>query len=371
MRNFVVIFVLLLLGINLKAQNNFSYTFAMGEGYVLPTNTFLKGENVDNTKVTNMTNVSFRFAKHIHDVPPHHLYNDFRYGIGAFYGAFNYSKNLGNPFALYAFAGFSPIKYGRFTYKNELALGFSGPWQIYSETNRENVVVSMPIESYFHLDFEGCWTLSQDWQLNTGLAFIHFSNGAFKKPNKGANVLSAQLGLTYTPKAEKIKFRDLPIEDSKPWNIYANVWGGVHAVNFDYGENQTVQKSYAVYGLQFRYMRNLSTKYALGLGAECLENTSVGKTDSIYYLYPERRDYKFVDRFHAGAYLAFQYNIYDFSILLEPGYAFLQVHGYASRMYQRLGLRYNISKHSFAQMALRAYSFHVADFIEFGLGVKF
>ncbi len=114
-------------GIKAQVDKNLSYTLSIGEGYVLQTNDFVKGVNKDNKKINTITNLSLRITKQVNNSNHWHtFYNDFHYGLGVYHGIFNYSDKLGNPFALYAFAGFSPYGYKNFTLKNELALGLSG-----------------------------------------------------------------------------------------------------------------------------------------------------------------------------------------------------------------------------------------------------
>lgn len=374
----LIILLFAILTSNAQRHINFSYTLDLGEGYVLPTNTFVRGENVDNTKINNMGHIAFKVVNDVDGSKSwQNLYNDFRFGLGAFYGRFNYSKHLNNPFAFYGFAGFSPIKYKNFTFKNELALGIVGVFDCYGSDNQYNVAVSLPIETYFHLDFQGFWKLNNYFDFSTSLAFIHFSNGAVLKPNKGINTLSLELGLTYHPqRITKDNILPQPIDSTEKskQNWYINTFAGIHAVGFDYMKTdsykKSVQKSYIVYGLQGRYLRNLTEKYSIGAGLECLQNTAVGKTDSVYLVHPEKRDYDYIDKMSAGMFLSFQYNISNLSVYLEPGHAFWQVHGYASREYQRLGLKYNLTDYIVVQMALRAYNFHVADWIEWGIGIR-
>ena len=378
MKKKIVIILFLFSFVFVKGQitKNTFYTLSLGEGYVLPTNDFLKGINKDNKKITNITNISLRMSKEVdNSLAWHTLYNDFRYGIGAYLGVFNYSKNLGNPFAVYVFAGFSPWKYKSFTLKNELALGLSGIWDYYSKTNRENIAVSLPIEVYAHWNLEGYWLIKDNWQLGTGFSFTHFSNGALVKPNKGINTLSPILSLAYIPKPivkENLVFEQ---EEKQDFHFEINNWAGVHAVHLDYtnedNTRDTIQKSYLVFGGQYKLTYELNNKYGIGLGGEWVYSDATWKADTTHYKQQDYKKLSTMDKVSLGLILSFHYNVNDFSILVEPGYAIRQKHGYASKFYQRLGLRYYAYKGLFAQVALRAYSFHVADYIEWGLGYRF
>lgn len=361
---------------NAQLDKNIYYTFSIGEGYVLPTNDFIKGINEDNKKITNITQFSFRITKETDNSRQwHSLYSDFRYGLGIYYGVFNYSRKLNNPFSVYAFAGFSPIKYKSFTLKNELALGLSGIWDYYSKDNRNNIAVSMPVEVYVHWNLESFWQIRQNWQFGTGISFVHFSNGAVLKPNKGINTVSPLLSLTYLPKPIEKQSTSVNQEQKKEYHFEFNNWAGVHAVNFDYhkanGEPDTIQKSYLVFGQQYKLTYDVNPKYELGLGAEWIYSDATWKTDTNHYKHQSYKKLSTMDKVNLGVFLSFHYNVNNFSVLIEPGYAIRQKYGYAPKFYQRLGLRYYAYKGLFAQIALRAYNYHVADYIEWGVGLRF
>lgn len=377
MKNFLfVIFIYFVSRAQAQINNNLSYTFSVGEGYVLPTNDFLNGENKDNKKITNITNLSLKLTKQVdYSEPWHCLYNDFRYGIGLYHGFFNYSDNLGNPFALYVFAGFSPYKHKNFTLKNELALGFSGVWDYYSKDNRQNIAVSLPIEAYIHWTLEGSWRINNMWQAGVGISFTHFSNGALVKPNRGINIISPTLNVVYTPKP--IERCNLNFTDNfhKNWYFDIGFWAGAHAVNFDYtkedGSRDTVQNSYPVWGEQIKFMVDVNPKCEFGVGVEYSINDATWKTDATHYKTHAYEKLDIWDKTNIGVFFSFHYNVNNFSVLIEPGFVLRQKHGYTPKAYQRLGLRYYAYKGWFLQMALKAYNFHVADYIEWGLGYRF
>ena len=125
--------------LSLKSQdfNNIGISLTGGYGWVAPINDFVKGINPDNKKVTSMANLSLRLTKQVDGSDSwHYLYNGFYYGMGLFHGQFNYSKHLGNPFAVYGLIGFNFLNTKYFSLKSELALGISGIWQTYNNTYR-------------------------------------------------------------------------------------------------------------------------------------------------------------------------------------------------------------------------------------------
>ncbi|MBR1769067.1 MAG: acyloxyacyl hydrolase [Bacteroidales bacterium] len=355
---------------------NVSYNFSFGEGYVIPTNDFLKGKGEGNSKHPLISNFSLRISK-LADKSKNswHLYSDYRYGFGLYHGIFSNSEHLGNPFGVYAFAGFSPLKKEKFTLKNELALGISGVWDYYSEDNPTNIAVSMPLEVYVHWSLEAYWQLQEHYMLNAGIMFTHFSNGALKKPNKGINILTPNVGISYTPKPVKTEQKEYKTLFSPALHSDITTWIGIHAESFPYEISpevfDTIQESYPVIGQQWRFTFDVSPKYEIGAGAELIYNSSVWKTDSMHY---RKEDYKrvpFENKLTLAAFLTFNYNVKPFSVSVEFGRNVTQRLFHASQVYQRLGLRYYAGDNFFVQMALRAYELHVAEYIEWGIGYRF
>lgn len=348
-------------------SNNLSYTISFGEAYVIPTNDFIKGVNVDSTKVTNQWSINLKVDKTLNGEKSwHHLYNDLRYGLGLYYGHFNYSKNVNNPFALYAYMGFSPLKYKRFELKNDVALGISGVWDVYSKKNYYNEVVSDKFEAYIHWHMDAYYNLSSSSQISLGIGATHFSNGATKKPNRGFNIVGAQIGYTYKPHTIKLIEPLDTLSYDKRSHLLFNLYYARHAVFVDY----RIQASYAVAGFQTRFMKHLSYKYNLGVGADICFNNAVGKNVLAYYEenLPQMSTW---ERTSISSFLAFAYNIHDLSVILEPSiYLHKAQKAYFSRFYQRIGLKYTLMNHYILQMALRAYNFTKADFIELGVGYQ-
>ena len=149
---------------------------------------------------------------------------------------------------------------------------------------------------------------------------------------------------------------------------------GVHAVNFDYtkenGTRDTVQNSYWVMGQQTKFMIDVNPKYELGIGVEYAYNGAAWRTDTTHYKTQAYKELDNYDKLNIGLFFSFHYNVNNLSILVEPGYAIRQKHGYTPKSYQRLGLRYYVYKGWFLQVALRAYNYHVADYIEWGVGYR-
>ncbi len=371
MRNLSLIFLILTYSCFVKAQNlsNIDYYLNVGQGYVLQVNDFVKGKNVDNKKITNMKFINLAFSKTVDNSKPwQKQYNDFRYGAGLYYGRFNYSKNLGNPLAVYGFVGFTPIKTPKFKLNNQVGLGLSFLWDKYDkQDNPYNVAVSKDVEVYINWQLSAYWLLNQRYYLGLGLDVTHFSNGATVKPNKGLNIISPVISLNYRPKTFKYNTCQDTVYNSNNLNHYFSFYGAIHA---DFVKD-SIQNSSSVFGLQYRVLRELSYKYNFGLGVDVSYSDAIYKNMIDYYTNNQKINKRFKDHITISCFLSFMYDINRLSVVLEPGvYLYKSSFAYFPKYYQRIGCKIDITDKLFAQVNLRAYKLHIADYIEYSLGYK-
>lgn len=387
-RKAVLIFCFLLSILGNAQDNNLAFTLSLGNGWVAPINDFVRGINEDNTKITYMQNFSLRVTNEVDGTQPwHYLYNGYYYGFGLFHGRFNYSKNIGNPFGIYSIIGAHVVNTQRFALKTEVAFGLSGIWKGYSETNKYNVAVSTPVECYLHLDVEGQYNINDNFHANLGAAFIHFSNGTMKKPNKGLNILTPIIGLSYSPekivhtKKYKSSETEYDILSFTPhWQTLLSAYFGQKGVFVTYPNPDTnnmtdARAAYPIFGIQGRFQRQLTFTHSLGLCLDVTYNESIGKNVKSYYTNGFKDDLSLYQRFTSSIYLTYEYNLHNFSFVLDPG-IYIYRHKENEKMYyskfiQRIGLRYQFPKNIFAQFTLRAYDFRKADYIEWGIGYRF
>ncbi len=388
----ISIIIVFVLAFGAKSQNldNVGISFTGGYGWVAPINDFVRGINPDNQKINSITNFSLRLTKEVDGSDYwHYLYNGFYYGAGLFHGNFNYSKQLGNPFAFYGLVGFSFLHTRLFSLKMEMALGFSGIWKGYDNEHRYNVAVSTPIESYIHADLEGYFSVARHWQINLGASFIHFSNGNMKQPNKGINILTPSLGITYIPQQiHHIDRKTLQEYQSKErqesfkhhWQSQYNVYVAQKGMYVFYEQpdkngimqEDTARGVYPIAGFQARCLRKFAINHAFGIGLDLSYNSSIGKNEETYY-YPNHYSDKLSKYQHLtfSTFLSYEYNIYRLSLMLEPGvYIYRYKDSYLPSMFERINLRYQFDKGIFVQLGIRAYDFRKADYIEWGLGYR-
>ena len=72
--------------------------------------------------------------------------------------------------------------------------------------NRQDAIDNEMIGSrwlvFFGAELSTCYFVTKNWGVKAGAEFYHHSNGALNRPNKGANVVAARMGVVYRPQHE-------------------------------------------------------------------------------------------------------------------------------------------------------------------------
>jgi hypothetical protein len=385
LRRLAVIFALIISVFSVYGQknDNITYNFFTGYGLVARTNDFMDGENVDSTKINRVTSFAFEISKQVDGSKSwHYLHRKMRYGVGLYHGIFNYSKNINNPWGLYAFMGFMPIENERWQLRTDIALGISGIWDGFSSENNYNIAVSTPIEAYIHARINLLYNINPNWHLGVSGAFIHFSNGCIKRPNKGINIITPLVNLAYNPKQinkvgegalpkyEKTFQRLITFYDAKK-GIYADYTKSLNHYTND-TIRDTIRDVHWIFGLQYREMYTLSRSHSIGWGMDLSYNTSIHRTYGWQHYTPKFSEGFDIERFTVSAFFSYEYFINKLSFVVEPIVYLYKPHKtYFTRFAQRIGLRYQFYKGWYYQLVLRAYGFTRADYIEGGVGYRF
>ncbi|MBP3253910.1 MAG: acyloxyacyl hydrolase [Bacteroidales bacterium] len=379
----VLFFSCCFLSLQAQESKNLTYSLFSGYGYVARTNDFMLGENVDNANINSILNFAFEITKDVDGSKAwHHLYNNIHFGAGLFYGRFNYSKNLGNPFGLYGLMGFTPVNTHRWQFKTDIALGISGIWDGYSQENYYNIAVSTAIECLIHARLQLQYNISGNWHAGLSGAFVHFSNGCIRRPNKGINIITPSVSVSYNPQKIVKQPYDNYVKHIPNVQRLVGMYSAVKGTWVDYTKDvslttgdtvrDTIRGTYAVFGLQYRQMYNLAAKHNLGVGGDISYNNVIGRTKGAYYKWKTKDKTFDAQRLTISAFVSYEYNINRFSLLAEPiVYLYKPENTYFTRLAQRIGMRYQFYKGWYYQLTLRAYQFTKADYIEGGIGYRF
>lgn len=128
---------------------------------------------------------------------------------GTFYRALHRSRHWETSYSLSAGFGYNRKRYNR-------------------ENNIDNELIGTPFLIYFAARIHQTYRFARNWGVKAGLEFVHHSNGALYRPNKGSNTLGPSLGVVYYPYYEEtVEKRNAfqPAAFRKYW--YMNVAAGV------------------------------------------------------------------------------------------------------------------------------------------------
>lgn len=226
------------------------------------------------------------------------------------------------------------------------------------------------------------YMFSKRFRTSLGFALVHFSNGATKKPNMGVNSIVTQAGLTYNFFEEfSVESQAIPDFNDK-LNILSTLYFGLDNVFVTLPNETNLSKKfiyqyYPVVEISETILYPFNSKHALGLSFNICYQDNLG---SDYYYKDDKlriRQADFIDRFNLSSAISYEYSIDELSIILEPGVYIIRqlnenaiVNGQLPRFFQNIGLRYSLSNDYFVSVRLRAYSFHVAHYLQLGFGKR-
>jgi hypothetical protein len=378
MKKNISILTLLLISILAIGQDRYldSYSISGQSGWVLPTNDYVKGENDIYQPITQIYTLSLRYERQTDGSRPwHQLYNYPSYGLGLYIADFNVKNQLGNPITLYGFFNSYLIEKQKWSIKTEVSLGLAFNWQHFTPETPLNDAMGGSMSCYVDAGLTTYRHIGEKLEIGAGIYLTHFSNGAMKKPNKGVNVLAPKITIKYKPYG-KFEYAKSPLPTyEKNIEDLTSIFAGVHNVLTVLARNQVNNQynsnNYVVLGLDKRYLKRLSAKHALGIGFGVGYNQYVGTTYYVENREMKLKDANVMERFNLSAYLSYEFKIHRLNLFLEPGYyVYKSIYDKSESFFQRIGLRYQLNEKWFCAIGLRSQYFSVAQYIEWGVGLR-
>lgn len=281
------------------------------------------------------------------------------FGFGLYSSTFN-NDNVGTPAAAYFFLTI-PLKFEgakKWTFSYTGAFGLSWNFNPYDPINNPtNMFVGSYGNCYVHLGFVTNYKFNEKWALNGTIGFKHFSNGSFKQPNYGINLIPITLGLSYKVDNAEI------IHERKPVPKYAkhglmNVSLAVGSKNYEIGGDNYLKNTFTI-----DYLYQINYKYRLGGGIDIfysdranLRNKSDQSNFSKSYSMAVTGSWEWV--LTKKLYVPIAIGIY-----LHRNEENAEKLPY----YQRVGLRYRLTNHFFAGVTIKAHQ-GAADYFEWAIG---
>lgn len=294
--------------------------------------------------------------------PWNSLYNYPSYGFGFFYNNLKNPEIFGVARSGFLFMEF-PFGQKRFVdHRMKVSVGLAYLSTYYDPVeNPHNLNIGSPLNLHFNLNYSWFFSLGDRMVMAPGLSFTHFSNGAFKKPNRGINLVDVNVAIRYQGD-DRIENAPAHNRTRQEWlenkhRTYVLFSGGVMQRFID-------DPNYKIFTLTINHALQTGPGARWGVGLDfTYDDHSKERIDR------QKDNPAFVDYMRVGAFASHDIIFDRMSVLLNlGGYLY---YGYKpdSRIYPRIGLRYEIGSRMTAQLALKSYRLR-ANHVQWGLGYE-
>jgi hypothetical protein len=361
-----------------RVWKNSSLQVLYQNGYVFPTNDFLKGTNFEATRINAFQTFSLKFSSQTTGNKLwEQIYKYPNWGVGVYVADFYNPEEVGVPIALYGFINAPFKRWNKLSFNYELGFGATFNWKSFNPvTNQYNVAIGAGESFIIDAGLNLSKTISDRVELAFGFNLTHFSNGALKKPNFGINTIAPKIGLKYNfyslPDFHK---QDVPIFSRKNEWLFS-AFGGAKNVIFDSVNIEIMEKyegiSFPVFGISSAYNRQISYMSKIGFGMTFSYDGSVNAQVEIENNELDPVDGPLKDRIQLSVYPSYELVINKLSLIMQPAFYLYRkkLKNQSPGFHQRIGIKYHITDNMFVGITLRDYAFHVSDFIEWNLGYR-
>lgn len=374
----------LTVGGNLKAQIVEKHRIGLDirPGYVVPTNSFLEGDNLQQKIIEQSLSLhlkyAFQFSKNSN---LGRMYPHAYQGIGVSYNTFYCPAELGNPVTVYAFQGAPIVRFSpRLSFDYEWNFGASFGWKKYDEQyNPQNEVIGSKINAYINLGLLLNWQFHPQWKLAAGVDFTHFSNGNTHYPNGGLNIIGGRVGIVRTfgdtdNASEGIVPKRLFIKPHVSYDLM--LYGATRKRGFVKDNVPSlVPGSFGIAGLNFAPMYNFNNYFRAGLSMDAQYDESANIKDyKLEGSYSDDLKFHrppFREQFAVGLSLRAELVMPIFSINAGFGRNLIGSGEDAKGFYQILALKTYVTRHLFLHVGYQLKEFKDPNNLMLGVGYRF
>jgi len=347
-------------------------------GYVFPTNDFIKGSNAENDTINAFESFSLKFSKQTTGKNQwEQLFNYPNWGIVASVYNFHNPEEIGVPIAIYGFFNAPFKRWNRLTLNYEIGFGATFNWKSFDPvTNKYNVALgagqSFLIDAGLNLQYN----LTKKLDFEIGFCLTHFSNGALRKPNMGINIIAPKIGVKYNIDDRPIFTKQELLKFNKENEWLISVFGGMKNVIFDSVNINVIEKfeglNFPVFGVSTVFNRQISYKSKIGFGMSISYNGALNAQVAVDDNELETIDSPFGDKIQISVYPSYEFVVNKISLILQPAFYIYRkkIKNQSPVFHQRIGLKYHFTDNFFAGITLRDYKFHVSDFVEWNIGYR-
>ncbi len=365
-----------------KKNANFFIRTDFEFGYVLQTDDFLRGNNLEGGTINQVHGGRIEAGwqargGNVYDG----LLNYPTFGVGFLSYGFPQTGELGSPNALYLFMN-NPLKrWGKkFSLNYFIRLGMSYNWEPNDPAvNPANLVLGSFRNLYISGGIDAIYNFSPRMSTSVGFGLAHFSNGQSSLPNAGMNLLTPHISLKYNfNDGEELDYKKLkkPAYKNKGMEYYFTIGNGIRQIFFDSAQTRVSTKlgvSYPVHNLSMaaQYQFNWKGKFGGGLdfiywGAQN-PGIELGPGGVV-----QAKPVPTNEKLQLGVFVSYEFVMNNFSIYAQPGFRVIRTEydGMPTDFYQHLGGKYHVHNLVLG-VAIRAINFGTAEYIEWNVGYRF
>lgn len=353
-------------------------------GTVLPTNNFVTGDY----RIPYYNALSLKYGiSSSGNTWQEHVFGMPYMGIGV--SGINYYRkdNLGIPITVYFFQGGHLTDFNkRVSLNYEWNAGASFNWKHYDPfTNPDNVAIGSTVNIYAGVNLYMKWKISNKLDLNAGVEFEHFSNGAYQYPNYGINQTSGFIELAYYFNRENTTYGESkttppPFTKSKDHDfmlLISSRHAQVDTIGTGLASKYT-QRNFTVLGASYAYMFNYHPRYRIGPSVEFTYDESAGVKSWREYNPADGKTHDrvklgdFGNRFSLGLSVKGEVRMPMYSAFLNIGYDLIHAKESDGRLYQIFGVKVFFKENLYGVFGIRATDFGKSQymFVNFGITLK-
>lgn len=308
------------------------------------------------------------------------------WGAGVEYFDFHRPTDIGRPWSLYLLQGGRIVEFTpRLGLNYEWNLGVSFNWRPYDPfTNPENVLIGSSNNVHFGGQAYLNWRPVEAMQLNLGVAVTHFSSGSTRQPNKGLNVMTTNLGMTYSFGVANKEEREEPFAWTERRRLQKKIQ---HDLLFVISGRRVLlteergvglptpysAQKYRIYNLSYHLLFHPHERFRWGPGANLLYDEAAGVkvwSESLNGSWCERQRLEpLSNRLSAGFFVQGEFDFTSvYSAFLRVGYNLYRGASEDSRLYQVLGVKVYCGPRIFGVFGVQATHFNRSQFFHWGMG---
>lgn len=349
----------------IKKQQYVSLSTAYGRGNVMPTSPFVQGDNLNGKPIDAYQYFSL---KTLWQNPGYthwqKVYRSPYYGFGLSVGDFYNSNEVGYPVSCYGILGIPIKRWKKLEAFTEFQFGVAGNWKHYdSISNPMNIVIGGGLTVHLDVGLKLIYSLNRHFDLGAGLSFIHFSNGGFERPNRGFNIYAPNLELKYRFAGKpNYKIVDRAVKTQKTHALLLMLGYG----DYQLVEHELDTNYFAFGGISLIYLNQLSNAFKMGSGVDVNYWWGLNAhSDGTYAGYS-------YDNITVGLIAQPEFVINKLTLVGGVGiYALHKNYGNFNKLYQRLGVRFDVYRNYSVGINIRAINFMLAEVLEFNFACRF